>query len=93
MAPSTFCLREARATANSEIAMNSQVVRIQLIRKGLLLKDLSTQSEIDYDRLQKVINGYRQPRPEEVSAIARVLGLSESEIRSAEPLTARPVLG
>ena len=60
--------------------MDGKVVRILLIQRGLQLKALSRLTGIDYDRLQKVINGYRAPRPEELTAIATVLGVPLSEI-------------
>ena len=56
--------------------MNVQAIRIQLIRMDLKLKDLAVLTGIDYDRLQKVLHGYRQPRPEEVRAIASVLSMA-----------------
>jgi len=60
--------------------MNLETIRIQLIRKGLRLKDISRVTGIDYDRLQKVVNGYRTPKPHEIIAIARVLELPVAEI-------------
>jgi len=60
--------------------MNTDAIRIQLVCKHLRIKDLSAQTGIDYDRLQKVLHGYRRPRPAEIQAIASVLGLHESEI-------------
>jgi predicted transcriptional regulator len=59
--------------------MNEKAVRIRLIELGLQLKDLSRLTKIDYDRLQKVIHGYRPVRPDELRAIATALGLEESE--------------
>ena len=52
--------------------MNSKTIRIQLIRLELQLKDLSDQTGIDYDRLLKLLHGYRRPRPDD-SSDCRVL--------------------
>lgn len=60
--------------------MNAQLVRIRLIEMGLLQKDLARQAGIDYDRLQKVLHGYRRPRPLEIRAIALILSLPEADL-------------
>lgn len=60
--------------------MNTEAIRIQLVRLHRRVKDLSVQTGIDYDRLQKVLHGYRRARPEEIKAIASALGLRESAI-------------
>ena len=78
---STFLLRLQR----KEKLMNVQAIRIQLIRRDLKLKDLAGLSGIDYDRLQKVLHGYRQPRLEEVRAIASVLSMRPEELQGEAP--------
>ena len=60
--------------------MDITKVRIRLIEKELRIKDLARLTSIDYDRLQKILNDYRQPRPEEVLAIARTLDLIVDEL-------------
>ncbi|MCP4006333.1 MAG: helix-turn-helix transcriptional regulator [bacterium] len=60
--------------------MDTQTIRIRLIKKNLRVKDLSVKTGIDYDRLEKILNNYRPAREEEVRAIARVLELDESEL-------------
>ena len=60
--------------------MNLEAVRIQLIKKEMRVKDLSRMTGIDYDRLLKVLHGYRRPRPNESIAIARVLELPVSHV-------------
>ena len=55
--------------------MNTQAIRIRLIEKDLQLTDLARLSRIGYDRLQKILHGYRSPRQEEVTSIARILEL------------------
>jgi hypothetical protein len=92
MTASTVCLRRPVSVVE-EPSMNTQAVRIGLIRRGFLLKDLSAKTSIDYDRLQKVLHGYRRARPDEISAIARALDLSESEVRTSDSTTAHSVQG
>ncbi len=60
--------------------VNGKVIRIQMIQSDLHFKDLAQSTAISYDRLMKVINGYRTPKPGEVKAIAAALGLSESTV-------------
>ena len=60
--------------------LNRKVIRIQLIRKELRLKDLAVKAGIEYDRLVKVMDGYRPARPEEVRAISGALELNESDV-------------
>ena len=60
--------------------MDIEAIRIQLIRRGLHLTDVARGTGIAYDRLVKVMNGYRQARPEEITALAEVLGLPEAAI-------------
>ena len=60
--------------------MNVQAIRIRLIEKDLRIKDLAHLARIDYERLQKVLNGYRSPRPDEIRAIAAVLKLPTNTI-------------
>jgi lambda repressor-like predicted transcriptional regulator len=55
--------------------MDRETVQIQLIKKRMLLKDLSVRTGIAYDRLQKILHSYRPARPEEVRAIAVVIGV------------------
>lgn len=68
--------------------MNSQKVRIQLIRRNLRLKDLAGLTGIDYDRLQKILHGYRDARPDELRQIACVLEMDPEDL--AEPAKASP---
>ena len=60
--------------------MDAQRIRIRLIEKGLLVKDLARLTGLDYDRLAKLLNGYRAARDEEIRAIAKALGLPVDEI-------------
>ena len=60
--------------------MNVQPLRIRLIEKGLRVKDLARLADIDYDRLQKVLHGYRPPRPEEIRAISEALEVPQSTL-------------
>ena len=60
--------------------MDFRKVRIRLIEKDLRIKDLANHTGINYDRLQKILNDYRPPRPEEVLAIAGTLDLAADEL-------------
>ena len=46
-----------------------------LLDRGLTLVSLANQIGVSYDRIIKITNGYRQPRVEEVRAIASVLSI------------------
>ena len=65
--------------------MNAQTIRIRLIKKNMRLKDLSIRSGVAYDRLQKILHGYRSAQEEEIGSIARVLDLPVSSLRSRNP--------
>jgi lambda repressor-like predicted transcriptional regulator len=60
--------------------MDRETIQIQLIKKGLLLKDLSERTGISYDRLQKILHDYRPARTDEIRAIARAIGVPESDV-------------
>jgi len=60
--------------------MDREAIQIQLIKKGLLLKDLSEKTGIPYDRLQKILHDYRPARPDEIRAIAAAIGVPESDV-------------
>jgi DNA-binding Xre family transcriptional regulator len=60
--------------------MNRKAVRICLIQKEIQLKHLAQQAGIDYDRLQKILNGYRVAKPHEIEAIALALDLPASAV-------------
>jgi predicted transcriptional regulator len=60
--------------------MDRKAVLIQLILKGLRIKDLVGLTNIPYDRLQKILHGYRPARPEEIRAIAEATGLPEDAL-------------
>ena len=64
--------------------MNTQAIRIRLIEKDMQLIDLARLSGVGYDRLQKVLHGYRSPRPEEMTSIARVLDLPIATVTGAD---------
>ena len=52
----------------------------RLIDESLTLVELARKTSIAYDRLVRIVNGYRTARDEEIEAIARVLGLSPSAL-------------
>ena len=61
----------------------ARVIRIALLRRGLILKDLAALIPADYDRLQKIVNGYRRPHESELRAIAAALDLPVHSVASA----------
>lgn len=64
--------------------MDIRAVRIHLLQKGYRLKDIARLTGISYDRVVKLLNAYRQARPEEIKAIARALGIPESSIATGD---------
>ena len=60
--------------------MDQLVIKHRLLDKGLSLIDLARQTGVAYDRLIRVVNGYRKPKPTEVEAIAEALGLSSESV-------------
>ncbi len=61
--------------------MNRLLVKHRLLDRGMTLVNLAAQIGVPYDRLVKIINGYRGPRPEEVRAIASVLSMRPEELQ------------
>ncbi len=51
-----------------------RMLRAQLALAGATLKDLAVESNVRYDRLVKIIGGFRDPRPAEMDAIDAALG-------------------
>ena len=62
--------------------MNGLLVRHKLIDRNWGLVDLARKTKITYDRLVRILNGYRPARDEEIEAIARALRVSRSDLRS-----------
>ncbi len=60
--------------------MNSRRLRIALAEQGRLLVDLHRETGIPYNRLVRIANRYFPARQEEIEAIAKALGLPESEL-------------
>ena len=60
--------------------MNATLIKHRLIDLNLTLLDLAKRSGMAYDRVVKVVNGYRPPRPEEIDALGSILGVEASEL-------------
>ena len=60
--------------------MNTQAIRIRLIEKNMKIKDLSLRAGVGYDRLQKILHGYRSAHEEEIASIAGVLDLPITQV-------------
>ena len=62
--------------------MDRLLIKHRLLDLGMTLAELSRAANIPYDRLVKITNGYRAPRPREIDAIAQVLKLPPQELGS-----------
>lgn len=56
--------------------MDRLAVKHRLLDRGLTLAEVARQAGIPYDRLVRLVNGYREARQEELERIAQVLDLS-----------------
>ena len=64
--------------------MDRLAVKHRLLDKGMTLAQLASVTGVPYDRLVKIVNGYREPRPEEVQRIASVLSITPDELMMPE---------
>ena len=60
-------------------------IKHRLLDRGMSLVELARLSGLPYDRLVRVVNGYRPPRQHEIKSIAAALGLPEPAIEEAGP--------
>ena len=60
--------------------MNRLAIKHRLLDRGMTLAALACQIGVPYDRLVKVVNGYRQPRRSEVKRIAKALAMDPAEL-------------
>jgi lambda repressor-like predicted transcriptional regulator len=60
--------------------MNRLLVKHRLLDKQMSLVDLSRQIGLPYDRVIRLVNGYRQPKPEEIDLVAKALELSPERL-------------
>jgi transcriptional regulator with XRE-family HTH domain len=65
--------------------MNRTFIKHRLVDKGLTLADLARRAELSYDRIVRIVHGYRKPMAEEVERIALILEVSPSDLL-ADPL-------
>ena len=63
--------------------MNRLVVKHSLLDRGMTLFDLAAQCGITYDRIIKIVNGYRVPRREEIDLISRALSVSPERVHGS----------
>ena len=64
--------------------MDRLQVRHVLLDKGMTLRELAITSGMAYDRLIRVVNGYRPAKDEELEAIADALDLPAESIRGKD---------
>lgn len=60
--------------------LSGMAVKILLIERGWMMKELSAEAGIDYERLVKIVGGYRSVRREELQQLAEVLGCNQSRL-------------
>lgn len=60
--------------------MNRLAIKHALLDHGMTLVVLARTAGLSYDRIVRIVNGYRRPRPEEVRAIADALGMKACEL-------------
>ena len=60
--------------------MNRLLIKRRLLDADLRLIDLARSTGLSYDRLIRVVNGYRAPKAEEVRLIASTLGVTPDAI-------------
>ena len=61
--------------------MDTKRVRIALIERDQRLVDLHRVTGISYNRLVRMLNGYCEPRPEEVDSIASFFGIPSEKLK------------
>jgi len=64
--------------------MDRLAVKHRLLDRGMTLLQLAGATGLTYDRLVKVVNGYRAPRADELRVIATALDLTEPTIGAVE---------
>ena len=62
--------------------MDSKRIRIALIKNGQRVVDLHRVTGISYNRLVRVLNGYCEPRPDEIVDISTALGVRVDELEA-----------
>ena len=55
--------------------MNRLLIKRRLLETDQHLIDLSRSTGVPYDRLVRIVNGYRLPKTDEIELIARALNL------------------
>lgn len=60
--------------------MNRLVIKHRLLDKGMTLAALACRIGVPYDRLVKIVNGYRRPRPEELRRISAALDMKLADL-------------
>lgn len=62
--------------------MNRTFIKHRLVDKGLTLADLARQAELSYDRIVRIVHGYRKPTIDEVERLAQILEVPSRELRA-----------
>ena len=65
--------------------MNRVALKHRLLDRGMTMAVLANRIGTSYDRLVKVVNGYREPRREEIERIAAVLAMKPEELQLEAP--------
>lgn len=64
--------------------MNRRLIKHLLVDHGLTLADLARRADLNYDRIVRIVHGYRKPMIDEVERMAHILGVPPQELRAAE---------
>ena len=64
--------------------MDRLAVKHLLLNRGMTLFDLAVACGITYDRVVKIVNGYRAPRLEEIDRISRTLSVPPAQVRVSQ---------
>lgn len=60
--------------------LNTIEIKVMLVKRDMQLKELSRRTGIDYDRIQKILHGYRSVRDDELNKLAEVLAVNHSRL-------------
>ena len=60
--------------------MNHKRLRIALVERDERLVDLHRATQIPYNRLVRLVNGYFPPRSDELQVIANAVGIAVEEL-------------
>lgn len=54
-------------------------IKLEIVRQGKSQQKVARQAHIEATRLNRIVNGWLEPRPDEAERIRKALGLNEPE--------------